>query len=646
MRTLFLFILIVLGASLAGHSAHAQQVPCHGIQIGGFVPNGFGAPYYVSGLVQSLLITVQCQPGLATVQVGAGSNLDYVYQFGYEWDGATWQQVQLTGQNITGDWIIAQAVATRASVSNTDSYFVGYICSWSGNAWKCGCRDATCAVPSWQLQTYKNNVAGGSSSGSTSSGGSSTSGGGTSGDPETYNGFGSGDSEALWRAGDYVGAVGIRVKQDFHATPSGNRTVVTSAGALSSAVGNASPGDHIVLKDGTYGSFSATFSKDGTASAPIFITPETLYGARFNSANIDLNGDYLHFEGFDIRGGNNIIEIRGRGDRVVQNKFTSQGIQRGIVVQTSARDAEIDSNLFENTDEINIYLPVGRSGSPSKGTHIHNNSFMNIPRDSKNVSETMHLGRNWPDASDRNLDSLIEYNFFKDASGEDETIGFKSHKNHVRRNLLVNNNSHMSIRGGDDNIVEENIWIGQKYNICVRVVGARNIIRNNFCHLDNAGGSHIVLFNQEFYSGGGQNYDDSIDNKIINNTFVGGGEIVKFQSTRTGIRDLGRNNTFANNIFLLDDNGDIFEDDSGRQSPTDILSRNTFENNILWSKNGAPSRSLGGSNQTVDPQLQYTGLLGYPGAPAIDAAGANNAPSTDLFLQPRGSAPDIGAFEK
>ena len=640
--------------ALVAHTSYAQTIPCHQIQSGGLQPASFGAPYSFLLPTKPLLVTVNCSQGSATVQAGSGSSFDYVYQFGYEWVGNTWQQFTLAGAQKSGEWLIGQGSVVRPTVLNADAYVVAYICQWDGAQWKCGCQNAACAQPAWQLQTFKNTLGGttssgggsSSTSGSTSGGGSTTSGGGTSLDPKTYDGFGSGDSETLWRAGDYVAATGIRVKTDFHANPTGSRRVVSSAGDLRSAVSSASPGDHIVLRDGTYGSFSVTLDRDGTASAPIFITPETLYGARLNSASIDLNGEYLHFEGFDIRGGNNIIDIRGKGNRVIQNKFTGQGIKRGVVVQTGAQDAVIGNNYFENTDEINIFLPVSQSGTPSKRTRIHNNVFTNISRNSKNVAETMHLGQYRPGARDKNMDSLVEYNFFKGASGEDETIGFKSNKNHVRRNLLVSNNSHMSIRGGNDNIIEENIFIDELYNICVRVVGVRNIIRNNFCQLSNDGGSHIVFFNQELYDSGGENYAASIDNQVINNTFVGGSEIVKFQSTRKNIRTLGRDNVLANNIFVLNDSGDIFEDDSGRQSSSDIMSRNTFENNILWSLQGAPAGDLGGSNQKVDPQLQYNGLLGYPGAPAIDRAGANLAPPNDLFLQPRGSAPDIGAFEQ
>ena len=185
-----IFSLVVASGILAGaHTADAQQIACHKIQIAGLVPSGFSAPYsFPSVGISQLLISAVCQPGSVTVSVGSGSTLDYVYQLGYEWDGSNWQQVQLTGANAAGVWIVGQGSATRPTLAqNTDIFFVGYVCSWNGQQWKCGCANQACTTPNWQLQVYNNQLipqggstSGGSTSngGGSSTGGSSTSGGG------------------------------------------------------------------------------------------------------------------------------------------------------------------------------------------------------------------------------------------------------------------------------------------------------------------------------------------------------------------------------------------------------------------------------------------------------------------------------------
>jgi hypothetical protein len=43
---------------------------------------------------------------------------------------------------------------TATDLSNW-SYIVGYVCTWNGTTWQCGCADTTCASGLWQLQGIK-----------------------------------------------------------------------------------------------------------------------------------------------------------------------------------------------------------------------------------------------------------------------------------------------------------------------------------------------------------------------------------------------------------------------------------------------------------------------------------------------------------
>ena len=190
-----LFGIGILAASLffLGASVHAQT-PCHKITAGGGVPSGFGVPYDVTSTVQELLISVSCNvaAGTATVDVGSGSSLQYVYQLAHSWNGTGWQQINLTGSNLQGGaWYVGNAQGTvqkTAAQFAENNFVVAYICTWTGTAWKCGCQNAACATPSWQMQYFAVAGAGSSSGGSTSSGGTSS--GGTSGGGSTSSGGG------------------------------------------------------------------------------------------------------------------------------------------------------------------------------------------------------------------------------------------------------------------------------------------------------------------------------------------------------------------------------------------------------------------------------------------------------------------------
>ena len=168
------------GGSTSGGDTPGVSLPCHQIQTIAAVPTGFGSPFNVTASTNDLLLKASCNGAAATIDVGIGNNLHYVYNKGYVWTGATWAQFTLTGQAVTADWMLARGnadVQYLPQLAGQPHYFVGYMCAWSGTSWKCGCRDAACTQSFWQLQSFSPISTGGG--GSTSSG--STSGGSTSG---------------------------------------------------------------------------------------------------------------------------------------------------------------------------------------------------------------------------------------------------------------------------------------------------------------------------------------------------------------------------------------------------------------------------------------------------------------------------------
>jgi hypothetical protein len=59
---------------------------------------------------------------------------------------------------ISNAWYPKTANATLSLTSAElaqDSYVLSYMCSWTGSAWKCGCRDAACTQSYWMIQSFK-----------------------------------------------------------------------------------------------------------------------------------------------------------------------------------------------------------------------------------------------------------------------------------------------------------------------------------------------------------------------------------------------------------------------------------------------------------------------------------------------------------
>lgn len=176
-RVLLLGVITVgtlfIGSVLFSPSAHAA--PCS-IFTSGIAPQqGFGVPYNLFSTARELVVSADCDANGITVAVGSGANTQYAYRNSYEWDGTKWNQISLAGANQQGDWIPGQGTGQiNRAVGTQPGYFVGYICTWDGANWKCGCRDTFCTQSFWQLQGFQPTTSGGSTSGGGSSSGGSS----------------------------------------------------------------------------------------------------------------------------------------------------------------------------------------------------------------------------------------------------------------------------------------------------------------------------------------------------------------------------------------------------------------------------------------------------------------------------------------
>ena len=89
-----------------------------------------------------------CSASAATIDLGKGDPLQYIYNTGYLFKtGQTaWTPVSYTSTEtlIANAWYPKTANATISLTStelSNPSYELGYLCTWTGSAWKCGCRD-------------------------------------------------------------------------------------------------------------------------------------------------------------------------------------------------------------------------------------------------------------------------------------------------------------------------------------------------------------------------------------------------------------------------------------------------------------------------------------------------------------------------
>lgn len=163
MRYLFVFV-ACMAVFYTMPNAHAQT-SCNLLNQASAIPTGFSSPY--DFVLNTLSIDASCGNDKATITVGTGSENTYVYEIGYYWNGASWTQYSYTPKGTrSGVWLVEEGEYEHTSLQpqGETNYVLGYICTWNGSNWKCGCRDVACVTPGWQLQTF--NTPQSSSSGS------------------------------------------------------------------------------------------------------------------------------------------------------------------------------------------------------------------------------------------------------------------------------------------------------------------------------------------------------------------------------------------------------------------------------------------------------------------------------------------------
>ncbi len=376
---------------------------------------------------------------------------------------------------------------------------------------------------------------------------------------------------------------------------------VTSVSALQTAITNSSPGDELVLINGTYLNNTLTISKNN-----ITVRAETVGGVFLNGKNtIIIAGNNNTFSGFQFTAGDiglgYIIDVSGNRNILTNLNFSGYFAQKYIAIKGGTQYNEISyCNIEKKPLKAEIGCTIQISTSPTvPGYHkIRYCSFQNfegVGGDNGNEPVRIGLGAEALNASR----TIVEYCYFNNTGlGDSESISVKSRENTIRYCTFTNQQDAMLVfRYGDNNVAYSNFFINAGG---IRVKEANNIYcYNNY--FENSGvGSSADAVTYVYISPNLNNIN------FLHNTFVNCGNI-----------DLGgkgpTNNTWANNIFKKP-TGNIFKNDNLAVS---------WAGNIYTGTLGIPI-STGMIN--TDPKLEKN-ADGYQGlsssSPAIDAASAN-----------------------
>lgn len=437
---------------------------------------------------------------------------------------------------------------------------------------------------------------------------------------------------------------------------SGNRLLVSDPSEFKAAEKDARPGDTIVLANGTWEDFEILFRGEGEPGKPITLTAETKGEVTLTGqSNLRIAGSHLVVEGLVFRDGytptSSVIEFRQNADNLANNS-----VVREVVIDSFSNPERFETdfwvrmygknNRFENNhlvgkgnQGVTMAVRLNQEESRENGHVIANNYFGPRPNLGSNGGETLRIGTSHYSLSDSN--TVVENNVFDRTNGELEIISVKSGKNELRGNTFLSARGTLTMRHGNDNVIERNVFLGNgaEHTGGIRVINAGQQVRNNYME-----GLTGIRFGGAFTVMNGvpdspiNRYHQVKDAVIENNSIIGSDRIQLGAGSDTERSAVPEDSIFRNNLVARDLEGPVFQvyDDmsgidfsdnvvAGPGDPVfDGFERIGFDlkrarNGLLYPPAGVDA---GAPRDLAVTQLDDVGVSWYPKPPADRAFGS------------------------
>ena len=382
-------------------------------------------------------------------------------------------------------------------------------------------------------------------------------------------------------------------------------TTVANIIEFDAAIKKATPGSKIILKNGIWKDVHIKAKGIGTKEAPILITAETdgkviiTGGSRLN-----ISGKYVIVKGLWFKDGTPttkyLVEFRKDSKDVAYNcRLTNCTISYYNPTDTSleshwvdlwGKNNRVDHNNFTGKENGGTTLVVWLKGQEhiENNHRIDHNFFGNRPELGVNGGETIRIGTSTN--SLKSSKTLVENNTFKHCNGEIEIISNKSCDNIFRNNLFLESEGTLTLRHGNNALVENNVFIGNNLPKAggIRVINADHTIQNNL--LINVIGDDyrgpIVVMNGVTNSP--LNRYNQVKNVTIQNNTLINCSAVQFGAGKDDEKTLPAINTvFANNLITNTNGGQIIneqDDISGIQFFGNIVDSEASAKPNLYTK--------------------------------------------------------------
>ncbi len=387
---------------------------------------------------------------------------------------------------------------------------------------------------------------------------------------------------------------------------SGTIVQVGPADNWCASINSVAPGTTVILTAGSYTS-PCRVAASGTASAPITVRSES--SAASKRAQMTYNGTT-----------SNVIDVSGSFLVFRWLAFNPTQEDVDAIRIRSGHDILIEENSF--TGIWGVSVVSNDNGSDVQRVTVSGNTFLNLK------STAMYFGCHDGIAC-HDTEIVVEGNLINGVSPTNPAAtgyGLEVKLNStatVRDNTIYNTKGpgitiYGSDRGDPASVVEGNYVEGSRTDAGINISGGPAIVRNNICVGNSTGG----IWGQDYNGRGLQKNVWIVNNTLLNNDTAG--IIVNSWSA-------GNGNVLAFNAI-------------GPMSGTSATSPSSPVGTVMGNISCSPASSC-----FDQPNSAPYDLWPLAGGPLIGAAGSGSEPwrvSDDFMGVPRGSAADVGAFQR
>lgn len=368
--------------------------------------------------------------------------------------------------------------------------------------------------------------------------------------------------------------------------------IVKNTTEFNEAVKNAKPGTTITLANGVWENTELVFIGKGTKENPITLTVQDKGQVILSGlSNLRLSGEYLVIKGLVFKNGytptSEVISFKTSSDKlanncrltecVIDNYSNPERHESDYWIGVYGKNNRIDHNNIEGKSNLGVTMAVRLTSVESQENNhqIDHNYFGPRPNLGSNGGETLRIGTSHYSLT--NSKTVVEYNYFDRCNGEQEIISNKSCQNTYRYNTFFECKGGMSLRHGNETLVEGNLFIGNGVASTggIRIINGQQKVINNYCvglTGDRFKGAFVIM--NGVPNSSINRYHQVKDAVVENNTFVNCDNIELCAGSDNERSATPINSVVKNNIFYHDKKDKIF-------TINDDISGIKFENNYI-----------------------------------------------------------------